>query len=72
METNTQYRSWRVHEDDRFFRHLPSLWRSNWEFLKSFCRSIVFWAGTITSCISTAVMPEAIERFDQPLEQQQR
>ena len=38
-------------------RDLPSLWRSNWEFLKSFCSSIVLCAGTTESLSSTAKTP---------------
>ena len=34
--------------------HLPSLWRSNCEFLKSFCSSIVLFAGTTKSLSSRA------------------
>lgn len=37
--------------------HIPSLWRSNWEFLKSFCSSIVLCAGTTESLSSTAKTP---------------
>ena len=44
----------RSRKNNQITYHLPSLWRSNCEFLKSFCNSIVLCAGTTKSLSSTA------------------
>lgn len=47
----------RGNSSNQITHHLPWLWRSNCEFLKSFWRAIVLCAGTTKSLSSTAKTP---------------